>query len=484
MTRRQRLVAAAGPLALLGLAVGVRLHQHHAALLYPDGYQYLLMARGIGEHFQPTTTLGPGGDEFVPSPDAGVKPLFPLLVAAVHALGASWLGAAQAVTVAAAAWAVTALALLVGKLGGSRVAGLAAAALVLASPSIGFWSGFSGPDPLALALVLSAGLAFAHRRARLGGVLVGLAITTRPELAVVAIAAALLSLRGEGSRRQLVLALPPAVVTVALVYGVLRTPLSVADWSLAWLLPIFLAALGLVLAAPPLVLRYSAVAALGVVALVVAVHPGPAAVWQDDWPLLLLGAAGLLVLVRDRQQSTAALVVLTVVLLLGSVYLVKNPTLGRYFALLLPGAALLAGMGAAALPPRARVAAVAVIALLATIGIAQPVPGSRDYDMFPMVARGIADRLDRAPEPLVTAAPDAYGFWLPGQAVRRMRLGVRGAILLDATQRLYAPEFEAKGRVLARVSDGIAFSRPDLEIDAGPAVLVAGEVVAAARVER
>ena len=137
------------------MALVVRLDQHHSALLYPDGYQYLLMARGIGEHFQPTTVLGPGGDAFVPNADAAVKPLFPLVVAAVHAVGMSWLDAATLVTVVAGAWAVTAVALLVRRLSGSTAAGLAAGALVLASPSVAFWSGFSGPDPLAVALVFS-----------------------------------------------------------------------------------------------------------------------------------------------------------------------------------------------------------------------------------------------------------------------------------------------------------------------------------------
>jgi hypothetical protein len=59
-----------------------------------------------------------------------------------------------------------------------------------------------------------------------------------------------------------------------------------------------------------------------------------------------------------------------------------------------------------------------------------------------------------------------------------MRTGVHGAVLLDATQRLYEPRLTAKGRAVARVSDDIAFARPDLEIDAGPAVLVVGRVIA------
>jgi hypothetical protein len=474
----RRLVSIGLPSMLFGVALAVRVAQHHAALLYPDGYQYLLMARGIAEHLQPTTILGPGGDAFVPSPDAGVKPLFPLVVAVVHAFGMSWLSAAEVVTVVAGAWAVTAVALLVAKLSGSQLAGLAAGGLVLASPSLGFWLGFSGPDPLAVALVVSTALAFAHRRATLGGVLTGLAIAARPEIAVIALAAAVVSLRGTHSRAQLSRAVPSAALTVTLTYVLLRVPVSVTDWRLAWLLPILVAGLGLVLVAPVRWLPHFALASLGVVVLAVVLRPGPATVWHEEWPLLLVGGAGLLVLVRQRRPETAGLV-MAVVLLLGSIYLVKNPTLERYFALLLPAAAILAGLGLAVLSGPARALAVVPIALAAGIGLLHPVPGSRDYDMFPMIAHRIAARLEPTPEPLVTAAPDAYGFWLTDRPVHRMRRGIRGAILLDAAQRLYAPKLSAKGRVVARVSDGIAFARPDLEIDAAPAVLVAGEVVPA-----
>lgn len=42
----------------------------------------------------------------------------------------------------------------------------------------------------------------------------------------------------------------------------------------------------------------------------------------------------------------------------------------------------------------------------------------------------------------------------------------------------YAPGLTAKGVVVTRIADEIAFSRPNGEIDADPALLVAGTVVA------
>ncbi len=459
------------------LALSVRLSQHHAALLYPDGYQYLLMARGIGEHLQPTTVLGPGGDGFAPSPDAAAKPLFPLLVAGVHALGIDWLDSARVVTATAAAMAVTAVALLVSKLSGSRLAGVAAGLLLLASPSLGFWSGFSGPDPLAQALVLAAAFAFLHRRPRLGGVLIGLAVSARPEIALLAVAAAVVAMRNEETRRDLGHAAPVAVITGSLIFSVLRTPLTFPDWRLVSLVPVLLVAVGLVAIAPLALLRCAAMTGLATAAFVILTESGPGALWRNDWPLLVLGAGGFILLIRDRSRSNLAAFVLGVGLLLGAVYLAKNPSLERYFSLLLPLAAIIVGVAVTSLSHRARPLALGAIALAIVAGFLRPVPGSRDYDMFSVVAKRVAPTLES--RALVTAAPDAYGFWLPSTTVREMRAGVRGAILLDAAQRLYEPGLTAKGRVVGRVTDEIAFSRPNGDIDADPAVLVAGRVVVA-----
>ena len=112
------------------------------------------MARGIAEHLRPTTVLGPGGELFVPSADAAAKPLYPALVAGVHALGAGWLHAAQIVTECSAAAAVAVTGALAARVSGSRLAGAVAGLLLLASPAVAYWSGFSGPDPIAQALGL------------------------------------------------------------------------------------------------------------------------------------------------------------------------------------------------------------------------------------------------------------------------------------------------------------------------------------------
>ena len=324
------------------------------SLLYPDGYQYLLMARGIGEHLQPTTVLGPGGDMFVPNADAAVKPLFPIAVAVVHALGVLVARCCpMLVTVAAGAWVVTAVALLVrAQRIDRRWTGSGHARP--REPERRVLERLLGSRSARSALVLSAALAFVDRRARLGGVLMGLAIAARPEIVLLALAAGVLALRNERDRALLRRAAPATLLTATLVFAVLRTPVAVPDWRLVSLVPAALIALALVMRAPPELLRYAGIASLPLVALVVLDRPGPSTLWVDDRPLLLVAAVALLILLCDRGRSSGALVVLAAVLLLGAVYLVKNPALGRYFALLLPAAAIVAGLAVAAVPRRVR----------------------------------------------------------------------------------------------------------------------------------
>ena len=138
---------------------------------------------------------------------------------------------------------------------------------------------------------------------------------------------------------------------------------------------------------------------------------GPAEVWRTDWPLLVTGAFGFVVLLFDKSRRQAAMIVLGAVLILGAVYVLKNPTLPRYFSLVLPAAALLGGVAVGSAPRAIRPLALGAMAGAAVVGLVHPIPGSRDHDMFPVVAKNVAQHLGGTA--LVTAAPDAYGFWLP-----------------------------------------------------------------------
>ena len=387
---------------LFSVALLVRSLQPHGALLYPDGYQYQLMARGIAEHGRPIVQLGHGGDTWIPSAEAALKPLYPLLVAALHLLGPSLATAATLVALVSSAAVVTLAAAVADRLGGSWIA---AAGLCLASPAIVFWSGFSGPDSLAQALALGAALAVLSSRERLGGVLWGLGVVARPEVALLALALPLM-------RRRRVEALVCGLFAIAAVLLIVRPPLALPAGG----------GIGHGGAIVPLL--------------------------RSDWPLLLLAAFGL------RRSPWLALGLLPL-----AAYLVKNGESARYLTEMLPVAAIAASM----LGARALVGAAALV-------LATSAPASVGPDPFLPIARG----LPPDGEPLVTAAPDAYGLLVSGRAVRFMRPGARGLVLLDGAQRAYEPGVEARGRTVARLP--AEFLRPDGRLDESPAVLVRGAV--------
>ena len=478
--RRPSVAKAIASGGLFAITLAARLDHRHSALLYPDGYQYLLMARGIGEHLRPTTVMGPGGDLFVPSADAAAKPLYPLLVCAAHVFGASWLGAAELVTAVAAAATVAIAFLLVLRLSGSWLAGAATALLLLASSTLTYWAGFPGPDPLAQALGLAAVLAFLERRPVIGGILLGLAAASRPELALLGLVALVVLVRKPEHRASAFHGAVACASTLVLVYVVLRPPVALPDVELLVLGAVLVAVIAL--ADRVLAGRVNAVVAILGVALLMtlgsATSQGLRELWGHDRWVLGAGVVGLGIAVLGSRRDVA-LRVLVVGALLGGVYWAKNPGSERYFSIVLPlVAAILAGLGVAELARLRRsvqapvLGAVAIVGVVGVLGLST---ANYEQDVFSRTAERLAPVLGRA-DPLVTAAPDAYSFWLPAQRVRTMRPGVRGLILLDPAQRAYAPRLGARGKVVARLVTDFAFFRPDGAVDTGDAVLVAGRV--------
>lgn len=400
--------------AVAVIAAVVRAVQAKGALLYPDGYQYVLMARGIAEHGRPIVVLGDGGDTWVPSADAAVKPFFPAVVAVVHLLGLPLVVGARVVTAAAATAVCVLTAAVAARLAASRTAGVVAGALCVASPELGHWTGFSGPDSLAQALALAALLAYLDERPALAGALAGLCVATRPELAVLALPACLLS-------RRFAIA---GTSALALVVAAVRPPLAFAS------------------------------AMAGGAAL----HPvGARAVLDHDWPILGVAALGLASAPRGRRWG-----LVVAALLLGAVYAVKDPGSERYFALLIPLAALAAGFvvlrrGGIAL------AAAAVVALSVVPRLPGPPP-----DAF----RTVAAKLPGSGV-LYTAAPDAYAV-LSDRPIRFLRSDSRGLIVLDAAARTYERRLRVTGRVVRRIAVPWGFVRPDGTIDDRAAIVMEG----------
>jgi hypothetical protein len=446
------------PVVLLGVGLAVRAVQARGALFYPDGYQYLLMARGIAEHLRPVLELGQGGDVFVPNADASAKPLFPALIAFVHATGPSWRTAAEAVSVGGGGVAVAMCGLVGARISGSRVAGAAAALLLLLAPAARHWAAFTSPDPLGQALALGAVLAVLSARPRLAGVLAGLAACARPELGVLLLAAGAAFAIQPARRAEALRFVSAGCLAVAAVVIVLRPPLAFQPILLVGgAAALAFAGLG-VLAKP----RVAVLAGLGTV--VAASLRSPALVdlaTHGSAPVLALGVAGIVVTWRTRQAASLAAMAGVLALL----YAAKNGGNDRYAAELLPLAALGASLAftGVARPRIALAAAATAVTVLALAAV--PAPPARDAFVT------VAKQLPGSNRPLVTAAADAYGFLLYPRPVRWLRPGARGLVLLDGAARAYEPGAKVRGPVIARFGTGYGFLRPDGRIDRRPALL-------------
>ena len=465
--------AVATGVTFLGL-IALRAAGLHDGLLYPDGYQYLLMARGIAEHLEPAVTLGQGGDSFTPNVDAAVKPLFPALVALAGVLGVSPTDAARAITVLAGAAVPVLTGLLALRLGAGRVAAAVAALLCAVSPTLVYWSGYSGPDPMAQALALGAALTLLHRRPVVGGALAGLCVLTRIDYAIVALAAFAAAVAVRSLRREAIRSAASGVLVAVVIVGLVRPPVElppaaaiVGSLGLAGLAAVLLLVAGRV-GGP-----WATCIAVSIVAPFALLDGGAwSAVARQDWPLLLLALAGLALCLRARGTRSIALRIMALSLPLAVLYWVKNPGLERYVAQLVPELALVAALGLGTLG-RARLAVATAASALVTAGIAlssQPVIG---VDSF----QELAPALERAPAgPLVTATPDAYGFLLPERPVRRLQAGAEGLVLLDGAARAYAPGVRVEGKLLRRIPVLTGFRRPDGAVDRRPALLYRGRV--------
>ena len=454
-------------MSLLAAGVGVRAVQARGALLYPDGYQYLLMARGIAAHLRPVLELGRGGDHFVPSADAAAKPLFPALIALAHGLGLGWTGAARAVSVVAGGAAAALCGLVATRLAGSRTAGAGAATLVLLDPLSRYWAAYSSPDGLGQALALGSVLALLSRRPRPAGVLAGLAIFARPELGLLLAAGGAAAATRQRHRRAALTYLTATLATAACVLAALRPPLDLHAVQLGETAAGALALGALALLAPPSAAVATGIAGLCAVGLLA---PALQQLAARDPPLVTLAIAG--VLIARRRRPAAVLSVAACALAV--VYDLKNGASSRYAVQLVPLAALGAAAGTrVAVTPRTRraVLAAGAAAVAAVAALAAPPPPAAD--MFGAVAR----ELPRTQTPLVTAAADAYGFLLYPRPVRTLVRGSRGLLLLDAAARAYDPGISVRGKVLARLAPGNGFLRPDGTLDLRSALLVSGTAV-------
>jgi hypothetical protein len=450
--------------AFLGVGLVVRTLEARGALLYPDGYQYLLMARGIASHLTPTIQLGPQGAFFVPSADASLKPLFPAIVALAHLAGAGWAQAARDVSIVSGAASVTLCALLTKRLTASFTLAAVAGLIVLFEPNTRYWAAFSSPDSLGQALALGAVLAAVSARPRLGGLLAGLAIFARPEVGLLLVAGAVVAAVRPAYRHRALDFATSALSTAGVVLIVLRPPLQLRLEEVVVALLGALTAAVLAILAPPRV----GVAA-GLAALVVGAARGSALPSQAAHELLvvLLFVAALTLARHDR--AAAVVSVAAGALVLG--YELRNGASARYLTQLVPLVAVGIAVGAAHVRAKVwRPLAIggAGLGVFAVVTYAAPVPPGPD--MF----HSVAAALPHTAQPILTSADDAYGFLLYPASVRPLTRGAHGLVLVDATTRAYDPGLVVHGRILERLPVGDGFVTPLGRLDRGSALLIQG----------
>ena len=471
--------------SILGLAplFALRLHQLQPGLLYPDGYQYLLMAKGIAAHGRPLLSLGTGGDTLLPNVDAAAKPLFPALVALLHWLGFGWLAAARTVTAIAGAGVVVLAGHLARRLTGSWAAAAVAATGCIVSRDLTFWGGFTGPDALGQALGLAAALALLARRPRLGGILAALAVLARPELLLVVLAGAAVGVARVHLRQATFRALVSFTATLAVVLASLRPPLGHVPVG-----AVALAVAAAVLAATVLVIATRHDGAVGVplvtggvvgatlLLALTGLAPGMQHLAATDWPLLVAGLGGCVFAATTARLRTAACGTLLATSALALVYLIKNPAADRYFSLLLPLVAVLASLPAAATTRAQRRVSLLAVGGLAGATLALGGLPARAPDGFPAIARQL-QALKEPRLPIVTAAPDADGVLLPERNIRVARPGMKGLIIVDGAMRAYEPNLRVSARTLATLDPGPGFTGVRGVIDRRPVRVKVGTVV-------
>jgi hypothetical protein len=467
-------VAAAAAGAITQLAVW-KLSRLHGGMLYPDGYQYLVMSRGIAENGRALFDTGRGGDVLLPNADAALKPFEPLLVALLHLGGLGWWDAASIVTAGAAVGVVLLAGALTWHVTGSKLFAGSAAALCIASPSVTWWSAFLGPDAVAPCMGLAALLAALRGRPQVAGVLAGLAATSRPEYALAAGVALIGMLIERETRQAAARGFACALLTVAAVIAVTRPPLGIVDGGQLAMAGGAVILAGVAWAMVPRLAATSWAATVGMTgAIGVALAAALAGraeglhVLASDQPLIIgLVVVGLVLAAAGERRVLVIRLTLLIGLML-LIYWEKNPALDRYPTQLLPLAVVpaLAGLARIRRPGAIRVAPLLVA--FATL-VLWPPSAPIETDTF----RTVAGKLPANGPALISATPDAYSFWLPHRSHRLIVPHARGLFIVDGATRSLTP-LRVCGTVLQRVSSEPGFAPPYAELDIEPAELVAG----------
>lgn len=473
-------------LALIALAGAiVRALTLQPGLLIPDGYQYLLMARGIGEHLRPITTLGPAGSEWAPNADAAWKPLYPALIAVGDLVGLTPRASAELWVVLAGGGLCLCAGGVVWRCTRHTIAAAAGAGAIALSEPLVHWHGFLGPDALAPSLAAGAAERALARRPLAAGALGALAALARPEWGIVVGVLGVGALARTDTRREGARALLAAAGVYGAVMALLRPPLapsSARDVALG-ILAVAIAGVVFGLAVDPARGRVRTLATgAGLLALVAGAGiaigqsrlSGLGDLARAEPVLVAAGIAGAVFLARRPDTRWFATSAGAMLAILGAAYLTKNPDSERYLSMCIPVCAVIAAVAIGhlgAVRARALAAAGLLGALALTSTLLAP-ERLRGADPGPQIAAA----LPRTSTPLIVATPEAISVARPDLSLHPYAAGARGTIISDPISRDFADEFRLDGTITRRIPLVMAVRRRDGALDAQGVVVIEGVV--------
>jgi hypothetical protein len=524
------------------VSLAAKLANQFGFFVYPDSYYYLLLATNFVSSGRSGGTLGVGGMPFPPPGYAAMKATYPIATAGAMALGLGVEAAGRAVTVGAAVLSVAVAYWAVRRLLESRPAGILAAAFTALSYGLTYWAGFVLSDSLSilLAFVLLGMLArsredeWSNRGDVASGLVLALLLLSRPTYFVALPLLLLLAVRRFGwTTKRLTTAGVSCLFAVSAVAVVFFPPAAFSASVLVRLLPVLGAALAIGALAVVGIDRMgrrvlgdgagideaagaaimSAPAAKGLLALACVVpgavllqwalsttgladpFPGLANFAARDAAVLVALVPGAFALVRARRLDTAAILLVSAVVLLG-VYWWVEPRESRYLTHILPflvpvasavalllrpskarGTAAAASLTGAPGPSvRVRVVSVAVASAIAVALLGQGFLsfGRRLPEFlktnYPLEVSSRVRPYVRADDTLLTAIPWPYHFYLGrpawGAAVALsdryldyLPAGTALLVLEDAPMRFHYPEL---AEALAQTLDAYEVARFDV----------------------
>jgi|GEM_PF-3997266 len=349
-------------LAVTGFGLALRLSNLSPYLVYPDSYTSLVVADVIDRTGTIVAHLGAGGLIY-PDFFGWTRPGYPLLIAALHALGLPLVASGRGVALMAGVACIPAAAWLAYEVTHRRGAAVVAAVLMSLSYASVVWSGFVLTETTGnLALLGLLAVAWHWRRHPpeifdprdyLTGLLLAVAILTRYEYALLAPIILLIAGPRLSPSVRWVNITAAAGLMLALAVVVLRPFDPDPTYALSQLhafLP--LAGVGLVAGAgllaasrfvrlSPHRARTVSLACFAVI-LAIAVawaphaYPGLIDFARQDGLIVGLGSFGLILMLYRHRSRSSAWLIIAAIIALAAVYFRVNPTMARYGTHLLP----------------------------------------------------------------------------------------------------------------------------------------------------